>query len=180
VTARPSARVDLYAPGHEGLRALLFDLGAAAARLEVERTDEVDALVTRVERALELLDEHAAYEDSHLMPVLHALAPAFASALADDHRRLDALHEEVAQAAYLLAATVPEDRPPAAAHLCRLLDALVAGHLAHMNREETDANQVLWAVFDDAELLSLGERGAAAVLFGPPTPSRARPARPDS
>jgi hypothetical protein len=180
VTARPSARVDLYAPGHEGLRALLFDLGAAAARLEVERTDEVDALVTRVERALELLDEHAAHEDSHLVPVLHALAPAVASALADDHRRLDALHEEVAQAAYLLAATVPEDRPPAAAHLRRLLDGLVAGHLAHMSREETDANQVLWAAFDDAELLSIGERGAAAVLFGPPTPSRARSARPDS
>jgi hypothetical protein len=180
VTARPSARVDLHAPGHEGLRALILDLRAAAARLDVEHTDEVDALVTRVERALELLDEHAAHEDTHLMPVLHALSPAVESVLADDHGRLDALHAEVAQAAYVLAAAMPEDRAPAAAHLCRLLDVLVAGHLAHMNREETDANQVLWAAFDDAELQSIGERGAAAVLFGPPTPSRARPGRPGS
>lgn len=169
MTARPSARVDLCTPDHDGLRALLFDLAAAAARVDVERTEEVDALVTSVEHALELLDEHAAHEDRNLMPVLHALAPAVEAALAADHRLLDALQAEVAQAAYLLAATAPEARPPVAAHLCRLLDTLIACHLAHMNREETDANQVLWAALDDAELLSI-ETWA--------TPTRARSARP--
>lgn len=180
MTARPSARVDLYGPDHEGLRALLFDLGAAAARLDVERTEDVDELVSRVERVLELLDEHAAHEDGRLMPVLHALSPAVESVLAEEHRRLDAMQVEVAQAAYLLAAAAPEDRPPVAAHLCRLIDMLIAGHLLHMNREETDANHVLWATFDDAELLSIGEGTAGAVLFGRPTPTRARPARPGS
>ena len=153
MTVRSTARVDLFTLIHKGLRALLFDLSAAAARLDVERTDEVDALVARVDRGLGFLDEHAAHEDRHIMPVLRIVAPAVEAELAGEHRRLEALGSQVSELAYQLASAVAAERPPLAAGLCRLLNALTSGHLAHMEREEAEANHALWETVDDAELL---------------------------
>jgi Hemerythrin HHE cation binding domain len=162
VTAGGAGRVDLFTPIHEGLRALLSALGAAAARLDLERTEEVDALVARVERGLGCLDQHLAHEERHIMPVLRVVAPAVEAELAGEHHRLDALGSEVADAAYLLASATQDERPPLAARLCRLLDALTCGHLAHMDREEREANQALWESLDDPELLLIRQQVSGA------------------
>jgi len=171
MNAEPQPRVDLYALIHDGIRALLADLGAAAARLDLERIDQVDELTCRIERALGLLDQHAAHEDLHLMPLLRTLAPVVEAHLADDHRRLEALQSEVASAGYALAAAVPEERPVIAARLCQLLDALATGHIAHMDREETEANQALWMALGDAELISIRARIAGDLTATPATES---------
>jgi Hemerythrin HHE cation binding domain len=152
VSARGTARVDLFTLLHEGLRELLSELGAAAAGLDVERTEDVDALVERVEQGLGLFDEHAEHEERHIMPLLRIVAPAVEAALAVEHRRLDALRSQVSEAAYQLASAPAAERPPLAAQLCLLLDALTAGQLGHMDTEETEGNRALWAALDDDEL----------------------------
>jgi hypothetical protein len=160
-------RVDLYTVIHKGIRAMLFDLAASAARLDCERAPDVDLFVSRVERALGFLEEHAEKEDKNLLPVLQTIAPEVEATLAAEHHALDALQERVAAAAYALATAEPSGQSSAAAHLCRLINQLTSAHLGHMNREETEANQALWAAFDDLQLMAIQAR-----IIGSITPVR--------
>jgi iron-sulfur cluster repair protein YtfE (RIC family) len=151
-------RLDLFTTIHRGLRVLLFDVARAAARIDAARDDEVDALVSQVERLLEYLDEHAGNEDRHILPALRTVAPELEAFFAADHRRLDALQRRVGAAAGALELAAPADRAAAAAALARGLNELVAAHLAHMHREETDANAALWGRLADEELLAIQGR----------------------
>src|SRR5690606_6484439 len=133
-------RVDLFSTIHKGLRAMLFELSAETARTDVTSTAAVDALVARVERVLAFLDEHAHVEDTFVMPELRALDPLLADELAADHRGLDAVQTEVSLAAEALALADLSQRTRAGAQLLRVVNHLVAVHLLHMNREETEVN----------------------------------------
>jgi hypothetical protein len=154
-TTSPFPRVDLYTTIHKGIRALLFDVTAAAARLDASRDEDVDDLVDRVERLLRFLDEHAEHEDAEVLPAVRRVAPAIEAGLAADHRALDGLQQQVGIAAEALAVADGDERPALAADLCRRLNQLTAAHLSHMHREETEANPALWAGFGDEELLAI-------------------------
>jgi hypothetical protein len=151
-------RVDLFSTIHKGVRALLFELSTEAARLDVNSTSAVDALVARVERVLGFLEEHSHTEDTHILPELRALAPSLADELACDHRDLDAAQIEVALAAEAVALADLSQRNIAGPRLIRAVNHLVALQLLHMNREETEVNATLWAGRSDADLASLRER----------------------
>jgi hypothetical protein len=150
-------RVDLFSTIHKGVRALLFELSTEAARLDVNSTPAVDALVARVERVLGFLEEHAHTEDTYILTELRALDPLLADELACEHRALDAAQTEVALAAEAVALADLSQRPVAGTRLVRVVNHLVALHLLHMNREETEVNAALWAGRGDAELAALRE-----------------------
>lgn len=158
-----SPRIDLYTSIHKGIRALLFETASAAARLDPARDDEVDVLVASVERLLGFLDEHAEHEDNLVMPALRKVAPSLASRLAGEHVALDELQVDVGLAADAMALADADDRAPFAAALCRALNQLVAAHLGHMHREETEANAALWAAYTDDDLLAIQLRIVAGV-----------------
>jgi hypothetical protein len=150
---------------HKGLRALLFDAAAESGRVDVTVTSEIDALVARIECALAFLEEHAEVEDRHLLPALRTVAPELAASLAAEHRALDDLQHEVERAGDALLAAAPPERAGAVAALARAFHRLLAAHLGHMGREETEANAALWAALDDGELLAI--RGRVVRSLGP-------------
>jgi hypothetical protein len=156
-------RVDLFTTIHKGIRALLFDLAADAARADVSSTAAVDALADTVERVLAFLEEHAHIEDTFIIPELRALDPDLAEEIARDHRGLDAVQTEVALAADALSLADLSQRPVAGAQLVRVINHLVAVHLLHMNREETEILATLWAGRDDATLAALRGRMAGSL-----------------
>lgn len=151
-------RVDLFTLIHKGVRALLFDISTEAARIDLRSDIAVDGMLEQITRALGFLDEHAHHEDTHVLPVLRAVAPDLANSLGVDHRVLDAIQTEVECAAEKLAAAQPADRGPLGAQLVRLLNRLTAAHLTHMGREETEASSALWAALDDTELAAVRAR----------------------
>lgn len=151
-------RVDLYTTIHKGIRALLFDVATEAARIDTSSSLAVDGLVDRVEQAIRFLEEHAHHEDTHVMPALAAASPELARSLDLEHRVLDALQIQVEATAEALAAASVEVRTIRGMELARLLNQLTSKHLAHMGREELEANAVLWAAYDDAQLVELQGR----------------------
>jgi hypothetical protein len=165
--AHELARVDLFTAIHKGLRVLLFDLTAAAARLDHQRSEAVDVVVAEVERAIGFLDEHAEHEERHVAAALRGVAPEVEAALAAEHRALEARHRDAAAAAFALAGAAPVRRGREARRLCHVLDQLTAAHLLHMHREETAANQALWGALDDLQLMAIRAR-----LIGGIAPAR--------
>jgi hypothetical protein len=152
-------RVDLFTLIHKGLRAQLFDLALEVGRVDVTSVAAIDGVVAHVEATLDFLDEHGGHEDAHVFPALRTVAPDVFALLAADHRALDALHLEVGHAADALAAAAATDeRVPAAAHLARMVNAMIAQHLAHMHREETAANAALQVALCDEELAAIRAR----------------------
>lgn len=151
-------RVDLFSTIHKGVRAMLFDLSATAARADVTSTASVDELVAHVDRVLSFLDEHAGLEDQFIFPVVRTLDPLLADELAADHRGLDAVQREVELAAHALALTDLSQRPVVGAQLIRVVNHLIAVQLLHMNREETEVNATLWAGLSDVELGAMRAR----------------------
>jgi hypothetical protein len=152
------SRVDLFTVIHKGVRALLFELALDTARVDPNATRAVDALVERIERALGFLDEHAAHEDLHVLPLVRSVAPALAAELAAEHRALDVVQIEVERAADALALAELSNRPAAAAALALVVNHLTAVQLIHMTREETEVNVALWAAVSDADLAAIRTR----------------------
>jgi len=153
-TTPPMNRPNLYRPIHKGLRSLLFDTTARVARTDFGDPAEADAAVGAVGLLLDLLDDHAGHEDTFVVPEVSSLAPPLAAQLESDHGRLEGLQAE-------LRALLPRARAGDASALeagellGRGLNLLVAEHLRHMDREETQAMAVLWAHKSDAELFAI-------------------------
>lgn len=160
-------RVDLFTTIHKGVRAMLFEVAVEAARTDLRDDGAVAALVARITRTRAFLDEHAHHEDAHVVPALRRAAPEVATALDTEHRMLETIQAEVAAAASALAAAPAIERGAIGGQLVRLLNRLIAAQLAHMGREETDANEALWGGFSDAELVAIRER-----LIGTIPPAR--------
>jgi hypothetical protein len=156
-------RVDLFTVIHKGIRAMLFDLSRSAGRADVNSTPAVDELVGHIDRVLAFLDEHSKLEHQFVLPEIRALDPLLADELAAEHRGLDVVQREVQLAADALALTDLSQRPVAGAQLLRVINHLVAVHILHMNREETEVNATLWAGRDDTHLAGIRTRMAGSL-----------------
>jgi iron-sulfur cluster repair protein YtfE (RIC family) len=90
---------DLYRDIHKGIRAELFCITERAGNLDpADRSDRAD-LSARVHRVVELLVSHAEHEDGHIQPVLERHLPDLATQIEDDHERLEARIELLAEQA---------------------------------------------------------------------------------
>jgi len=155
-------RPNLYRPIHKGLRSLLFDTTALVARTDFGDSAEANLAVGAVALLLDLLDDHAGHEDSFVVPEISALAPPLAAQLEADHGRLDGLQAELRTLLPRARAADPS-AIEAGELLGRGLNLLVAEHLKHMDREETQAMAVLWANRTDAELFVIEGKIRASI-----------------
>lgn len=156
-------RVDLFTTVHKGLRVLLFRATRLVARTEFAHEHECrDAVVTTTE-LVEWLDEHSTHEDAVVMPRLHALAPELHSALAAEHSRVEGSALVVKRLLPRFDGADASQRIALGIRLHRRLGRLTAEHLQHMEREETEANRVLWAHCSDAELAAMRGRILASI-----------------
>ncbi len=155
-------RVDLYGSVHKGIRSLLFATVGKVARADFAREDEAASALDAVERLFLLLEEHAEHEDRVVMPVLRRLSAEVYTALEDEHARTHGQQAELEKLASRLREARGDGRLEERVALGRRLHArlcvLVAEHLRHMDREEAEANRVLWAHLTDAELWALHEQ----------------------
>jgi hypothetical protein len=110
-----------------------------------------------------LVREHAEHEDRHVVPVVAGFDPALGQALMVDHPRL----ERAAIAVDSLWPRLPPADVPTrvrlGGELRRRFHAFVAMQLEHMNREENEVTEVLWANLSDAELMAISGRIIASI-----------------
>jgi hypothetical protein len=156
-------RVDLFSMIHKAVRTVLFEVSVEAARVDLTSASAIDELAGRIERALELLDEHARIEETYIMPALRALDDLLADELATEHRALEVVKVEVENGVAALQHADLATRGDAGANLTRVVNHLVSVQLIHMNREETEIMATLWAGMTDPDLGSLRMRMAESL-----------------
>jgi hypothetical protein len=156
-------RVDVYRTVHKGIRATLFETAAAVGRTEFSDAQEAAAVATAVRRMLGFLDEHAEHEDAVLLPELARISPELFAEIEADHARTDGLQRELEGFVGRLEGANEAERVALGARLHDRVPKLVAEHLRHMGREETEVNRALWANLTDAELDALHQRVVGAI-----------------
>jgi Hemerythrin HHE cation binding domain len=156
-------RPNRYQPIHKALRAALFDATALVARTEFTDPGEATLAARTVATLLDVLDSHARHEEEFVMPVVARHAPALVGALETDHGRLEGLQAELRALLPRTCSEVTAEREAAGQLLGRALTLLVADHLRHMDREETEAMPVLWAHLTEDELDAMDGRIRAAI-----------------
>jgi hypothetical protein len=153
-----TTRFDPLTTIHKGVRALLFDATNEAARVDLASNRAVDDLTERIERMLELLEEHEATEHAELLPIIELVDRRLAETLCLAHEELEAAGQGVERAARRLDLAPPHARGPHIRELRKELDALSVKYLSHLSHEETVASAVLWGAVGDAELRAVHAR----------------------
>ena len=156
-------RPNRYQPIHKALRAALFDAASLAARTEFADQGEATVAARTVATLLDLLDGHAHHEEELVMPTIARYAPALVASLEAEHSRLEGLQAEIRALLPRTCSDVAAEREAAGQLLGRAVTLLVADHLRHMDREETEAMPVLWAHCTEVELDAMDARIRAAV-----------------
>lgn len=156
-------RLDLYAPIHKALRALMFDTLARIGRIDLDDAGDRTATIEQAELMLEQLESHLHHENEFVHAAIEARRPGAAQVTADAHvehaDEIAALRREIAA---LRVAPVAE-QGLLAARLYRHLALFVAENLEHMHYEETANNATLWALYTDEELRAIEGRLVAHI-----------------
>jgi hypothetical protein len=154
-------RYDIYAIIHKGLRACFAQTQLDLGRLDWTDSDDVAAIMDRVQELLHLCRTHLAKENAFVHSAMESRRPGSAAAAGADHvhheRDIDALAAQAFTLRHL-----PALRREAAVHaLYRELNRFIAENLAHMAMEESEHNRVLWDTHTDAEIKAI-ERAIVA------------------
>jgi hypothetical protein len=153
--AMHTARFDIYALIHKGLRACFADTLVAVGRLDWTDNDDVDEASRAVQELLDFCAKHLDKENRFVHPAMESRRPGSAALAQGDH----AHHERDIAALRELALTLrllPALRREAAAReLYQRLTAFITENLEHMAMEEREHNRVLWETHSDEELLAI-------------------------
>ena len=161
-----SARVDLFSLIHKGVRRLLFETAMEVSRTDFAAADETERAEQAVRRCFDFLREHADHEDRVIQPWIARFSPGVAATLGAEHVALEKAAIAVESLLPRLAGVAPGERRAMGAELQRRLHLLVADQLRHLDREEREANAVLWANLPDASLAQL--RAEITAQVAPP------------
>lgn len=156
-------RIDLFTSIHKGIRRSLFETARMVAAADFGDPLECERTGAAVARLYGFLDEHAACEDAVVLPEIAALAPELFIDLRAEHARVDGLQREIEGMLARLDGATECERVSLGRRIEDRFGKLVAAHLLHLAREEKDANRVLWAHRDDAQLADLRRRMVARV-----------------
>jgi hypothetical protein len=153
-----SDRVDLFSLIHKGVRGVLFETAMELSRTDFAAPDEREHAEAAIRRCFGYLREHADHEDREIQPWITRFSPAVAAVLAAEHVTLEKASIAVESLLPRLAAAAPDERLAMGAELQRRFYLLVSDQLRHLNREEREANAVMWSNLLDPALLEIGGR----------------------
>lgn len=148
-------RYEIYLPVHKGLRACMGETLLALGRVDAFSRESVEGALAMVEDLLGLCEDHLAHENAYLHPAIErARSGATARCSADHASHLGAIGTLRARRDAVLSAEDPA-RERALVVLYRQLAIFVAENLEHMNVEETEHTEVLWASYTDEEIQAI-------------------------
>jgi hypothetical protein len=148
-------RDDLFTHIHKALRLGLFELTIAVGRTDWDDPAQVTELGRRWRPLLELLRVHTAHEDDHILRLLDAQDPIAAEPVADEHRDLDDLLDDLAER---FEAILTAPNATAGLGLYRDVARFVAGYLPHLHNEETRVMDRIWECCTDEQIATARAR----------------------
>jgi hypothetical protein len=149
------ARADIYLRIHKALRACMADTLLWIGRLDCADPREVADAMAQVRSIAGFCAGHLRHEDEFVHPALEAARPGAAREIEDEHVHHNAACARLAQLADAIGEAGAAERQPLAKQLYRALALFLAESLVHMDKEETDNNAILWAGYDDQQLMAI-------------------------
>lgn len=146
---------DLYRDIHKAIRVQLFDVTAAAGRLDPLDTAARVAHAARVRDLGHVLESHAHHEDTHIEPLILEVLPASAERIAAEHASLEDSFGRLVGLAELAVAAGRDDQRAAVHELYLGLASFTSRYLAHQHDEERVVMPALCDEFGVEPLLAV-------------------------
>jgi hypothetical protein len=155
---------DIYKDVHKGVRVNLFDVTAAAGRLDPSDRDARIAHAARVCDLVDFLVFHAEHEDVHLDAAIAQVLPDQAEAITAEHVALEATMENLKALAYRVFEPTPRADARTEVHELYLELALFTSrYLAHQNVEERVVMPALFDAFGFDACLAMDQAIVASI-----------------
>ncbi len=154
-SSAPAPRVDLYNTVHKGLRALLCETLVCVGATDPDNERSWRAAKSQALDLVSLCEQHLRDEDAFIEAAMaERIAHHAGETHADHAHHLEAM-TRIRAAIALVDVRAGAERASALRELYLELSSFVADNLEHMRREETENNALLWAHFNDDELLAI-------------------------
>lgn len=146
-------RYNIFYQVHKGLRALLFETGSFLLRTDFTNNEQFVSANEKINEVQHLFDKHAHTEDHFILPAIEIYEPSVVDAFENEHKEDLALSERLKSIINALGDAENEyDRAELGKALNVLFFEFTAFNLAHMAKEETILNKLLWRYYKDEEL----------------------------
>jgi hypothetical protein len=162
-TEAAPARHDIYAAIHKALRLHMADTLTRIGRTDPFDDAEVGGAMQQVGELLDLCEQHLDKENHVLHPALERARPGSTAHIEADHVSHVEAIADLRDLAGLVADTRGESRAGALARLYRATARFVGHNFEHMAYEEAEHNAVLWAAYDDAQILALEQQIVSSI-----------------
>jgi hypothetical protein len=149
---------------HKALRAMLYDTAMSLQQTDFSDADAMEPVLQDLETIIHAYDDHADHEDTHVLGIAAAVNPALAASFEEEHitdRQLGANLSNAIES-YTTSSDAP-GRLRAGHHIFYAYNAFIAFNLTHMNKEENELNEVLWAQCTDVEIQAINSKIASAI-----------------
>jgi hemerythrin-like domain-containing protein len=149
-------RVDLFTTVHKALRALIYHLSNMLQTADFADERAAKASLAALHHFLELLHEHAMYEDKTIFAATHQFEPKMIDELEAEHKQIDVRLETINKTiAQIEGATTPQERIGGGAALNRAVNDFIAFYLAHLVKEEVTVLPASQKYFNDEQLTAM-------------------------
>jgi hemerythrin-like domain-containing protein len=145
-------RVDLYVGIHKAMRALMADILVAVGKMDPTDDSEVEWIGSRVQQFADFCTSHLEHENEFVHVALEARMPGSSARIAAEHVEHEQAIAALRAAAGKLQGSSGPEREHDALALYRQLALFIAHNFEHMQAEEIEHNQALWAHYTDEEL----------------------------
>jgi Hemerythrin HHE cation binding domain len=133
---RSTLAFDAYRDIHKGIRAELFAVTTSAGNIDAGSRQERSALRAHLLDLVELLNDHAAHEDTHVLPVLETCAPVLFERNATEHVDLGARLARITERATTMTDAAAGEQRARVHNLYLDLASYTSAYLAHQEFEE--------------------------------------------
>ncbi len=156
-------RFDIYRTIHKALRAMMIDSLARAGRIDCDDADSVADTAGCIRDLLASCRAHLEKENRYVHRALESCRPGSTLAIAAEHAAHEAAIDTLAARVVAMQTATGDARRTAAHRLYHELSVFVAENFVHMVSEETTNNALLWAHYDDSEIVAIHDAILASV-----------------
>ena len=146
-------RHDVYRIVHKALRAMMYDFSARVARVDPLDDTSLRFLSHRLTTIYDFLGEHAQHEEDFIHPLLQACDNELCQTLVHTHHGIDDDESRMQLMFEELPTLSRTSRIESIETIRMAFDQSLQDHLAHFALEEQTGNQILWANYDDGQIL---------------------------
>jgi hypothetical protein len=148
-------RFDIYLHVHKGLRAFMTDVLTTVGRIDGSDSIDVAAGVAQVRALLDICRAHLFTENQFVHPAMEARCSGSSCVTANQHVEHEQALEQLEARLRAVETACQANLDASILDLYRSLALFVADNFQHMDTEERENNETLWALYTDSELHAL-------------------------